>query len=189
MPGTCRSVTVKIASLVAPSSGAAFRAREDPGAREVPRAREPAGAVEVTSTEFEPGCRLRFVENAPEESAMTVVIEVVGVASPGAVPVWAMSTVGAPGTVVPDTGTDAASTVTDGLVRFIGTSPPLTVSGAVTLNGIGAAEPVAPPRYRSATIDGWSARRPDAKSAISRSNCAWAQVEQVRPDHVRLGRR
>jgi hypothetical protein len=56
--------------------------------------------------------------------------------------VTATSTV-APGAVVPDSGTDAALTVTLGRVRFIGTSPPLTVSGAVTLSGAAAGPPPA----------------------------------------------
>lgn len=102
----------------------------------------PAAEVDATSTEFVPGCRLSVAENAPDESAATVVIDVSGAVPPGLVPVSATST-RAPGVVVPDTGTDAASTVTLGRVRFSGTFPPLTVTGAVTLSGAAVGPPPA----------------------------------------------
>src|SRR5579862_5371005 len=70
VPGTNRSVIVKMASLVEP----------------------PSAEVAATSTEFVPGCRLTVAENAPEEPAVTVVMDVEGAPTPGAVPVTAMST-------------------------------------------------------------------------------------------------
>ena len=50
----------------------------------------------ATSIESVPGCRLTVAENAPDEPAVTVVIDVAGAAAPAAVPVTATSTV-APG--------------------------------------------------------------------------------------------
>jgi hypothetical protein len=156
VPGTNRSVTVKIASFVPPAP--------------------PTPTEEATSTESVPGSRLTLPENAPVGSAVSVVIDVVGAEAPIAVPVTATSTV-APGAVVPPTVAEAASTVIDGRVRLVGTSPPLTASGAVTLSGAAAGPlPDAESAYRAATIDGCSCRLPDAISAIRRSSCACAQV-------------
>ena len=85
--------------------------------------------------------------NAPDESAVTVVIVVAGAAAPGAVPVAATCTV-APGAVLPVTVAEAAFTVTDGRARLAGTLPPLTVSGAVTDSGAAAGATDRPPPGR-----------------------------------------
>jgi len=103
----------------------------------------PSAEVAATSTEFVPGCRLTVAENAPEESAVTVVMDVEGALAPGADPVTAMSTV-APASVVPAIACDAASTVALGRVRFAGTLPPATVSGVVTFSAAVAGAPLAP---------------------------------------------
>ena len=137
-------------------------------------------AVTATSIELVPGWRLTLAVKAPPASPVTVVIVVEGADAPGAVPVTAMSTV-APAAVVPVTVVVAASTVAPGRVVFAGTLPPATGTGAVTCSGATAGGVLRPAEraaevYRSATMDGCSTSDPAARSAISRSSWACAQV-------------